>query len=41
MVYHGGHDLETLVLNLASVGQLDRFLSLVQEFCDFQAVVGK
>ena len=37
----GGKDLHTLVLNLAHVGQLGRFLSLVEEFCGFQAVVGK
>ena len=41
LVHHGGNDLEMLLLNLAYVGQLGRFLSLVEEFCDFQAVVGK
>ena len=41
LTFHGGKDLHTLVLNLAHVGQLGRFLSLVEEFCGFQAVVGK
>ena len=41
LTFHGGNDLHTLVLNLAHVGQLGRFLGLVEEFCDFQAVLGK